>query len=206
MLEHGICERRRENDVLADRENERIPPVRHRTHLDRVCQKRPGSGEPGGAGHHDPERGTEAIATVVENRGRIAWQGHLIAHDDHRACGKGGRIIRVARRFAVGIVAIPPDPAAGLGGIAQIGFIAILPVVENDAGSGNRDGDRDDRFRDGVRVGRQNQIILADLRFRLGHEPFLRDRQAFGRGSKKKAGQRGAKPREYGRVHGAWVL
>ena len=177
MLEHRGGRRCGENEVLADRQDERLAPILHGAHFHRVGQQRTRVGEPRRAGHDNARRGAEAVAAVVEHDRGIARQRHLIAQDDDRSGGERSRVVGVARWFAVGIVAIAPDLRVGLGRIAQIDLVAVLPVVDHDLRSRHGHGDGDDRFGDGAQAGGQHRVVLAQLLLWLRHIPLLRHGQ-----------------------------
>ena len=184
MLEHRGAQRRGENEIFAHRKNERLAPVLHGADFDGIGEQRARVGEPGRAGHDDAGAGAQTVATVIEHHGRTARQGHLVAQDDDRTRGERRRIIGVAGRFAVGIVAIAPDLRVGLHRITEIDFVAILPMIHHDLRPRHRHRDGDDGLGDGAQARGQHGIILTKLILRLRHIPFLRDGQCAGQHSR----------------------
>ena len=66
---------------------------------------------------------------IPQNRRRIARQRHVVCQRDDRAGRQAQRIMREPRRNAVRIVAVAPDLRRRLGRVADVGLVAVLPLV-----------------------------------------------------------------------------
>ncbi len=117
--------------------------VHGRKHFIGTAKHRAGRGGPACPGNHQRLRAAETVATVIETVRWITRQRHLVPQHDDRARGEGRGIVCIPGRDAVGVVAISPDLRGGLGGIVQVDFIAILPmvIVKHRASTGGYDGD-----------------------------------------------------------------
>lgn len=133
-LEHGRGEGGGENEIFTNRQDEIGAPVNCGAHLGGVGEDGAGGSGPGGTGDDDSIRGTDAVATVEENGRGVAGDGDQVAEGEY---GSGAESVRVGGKAggdAVGIVAVTPDTGRGLGGVVEIDFVAVFPVIVSDAG------------------------------------------------------------------------
>ena len=62
-----------------------------------------------------------------------------------------------------------------MGGVIEIDFVTVFPMVIGDASAGVTDGDGDDGIEGGAGVGSEREEVLADLGFRERDKIFLHD-------------------------------
>ena len=167
VFEEVVCQ------VLADRADVIRPVINRGQHTDRPGEHRPRRNRPARPRNDQRLVRRHPVAGVPQNRGRIARQRHVVRQREHRAGRQSQRIVREPRRDAMRVVAVAPDLRRRLRRIAQVGFVAVFPliVIDHRAAAryhdGKRRGDRRTRAADDGGIG------LVNLLFRHRQIEFL---------------------------------
>ncbi len=154
ILEHLVVVDIR--NVLADRNTIKGSPVAGIEDFNGACEQRPRVGSPSSLGNRNVLTRGDFVAAVKVDRRKIVGR-HRVVQDDHRAGIDHIACIRGHPwRGAVGHVAIAPDlctpritsspRTVEIGGIGNVGIVAILPLVIVHNGVVRGRSDRDVRL------------------------------------------------------------